>query len=65
MGELLFARVARDECEASRDGVRVGSLTVSQKSGPETSEVLANNEGENGVFIDPTETSTYTAESLK
>src|SRR5436853_3987397 len=30
-----------------------------------TSEVLANNQAENGVLIDPTETSTYTGESLK
>jgi len=28
-------------------------------------EVLANNQAENGVLIDPTETSTYTGESLK
>ena len=30
-----------------------------------TAEVLANNQAENGVLIDPTETSTYTGESLK
>ncbi len=32
MGELLFVRVPRDECEGPCDGVRVGSLTVSQKA---------------------------------
>jgi len=29
------------------------------------SEVLANRQAENGVFIDPTETSTYTLEDSK